>query len=89
MSENNVVSVILSREIMEAWETMAEKHGWELSKLLSFVLTQFVIQDGNIFSGTWKSKGVDLGRKVIIEWPTFPSTITKAEILDVKFEEMR
>ncbi|GEM_PF-6330989 len=88
MSEN-VVSVKLPRDIFESWKAMAEKHGWDVSKLLSFVLTQFVIQDGSIWSGTWKSKGVDLGRKVIIEWPTFPSTITKAEIMNVRFEEMR
>ena len=89
MSEDNVISVRLSRKTMEAWEAIAEKHGWEISKLLSFVLTQFVVQDGTIISGTWKKKGEDMGRKVIIDWPTFPSTITKAEIMDVPFEEMR
>ncbi len=89
MSEDNVISVRLSRKIVEAWEAIAEKHGWDISKLLSFVLTQFVIQDGKIISGTWKKKGEDMGRKVIIDWPTFPSTLTKAEIMDVTFEEMR
>jgi hypothetical protein len=89
LDEYEVISVRLSRDVKEAWEALAEEHDWEISKLLSFVLKQFIKMDGNIYSGNWKEKGEEKGSKIVIEWPTYPSVITKGGIMSVPSEEMR
>ncbi|MHA1362282.1 MAG: hypothetical protein ACTSP1_07065 [Candidatus Freyarchaeota archaeon] len=88
MGENEVITVRLSKEVKEAWEALAERGGWNLSKLIGFVLTQFIKQDGTVYTGKWLEKGEEKGKRVVIEWPTYPSTITKAGIMKVPFEEM-
>jgi hypothetical protein len=89
LTEDEYISVKISRGTKGSWEALAEKYGWDLSKLISFVIEQFMVQDGTVFCGRWKEKGEDLGKKVIIDWPTHPSTLTKAGIMNVTYEEMK
>lgn len=83
-------TVDLPEHVAERFEQISQKNGFSVPKLLDLILKKFVEWDGDIYSGDWKEGGVEMGKKVVIDWPHFPSTTLKPDrIIRVANEELR
>ncbi|MEM3565100.1 MAG: hypothetical protein QXS27_05415 [Candidatus Jordarchaeaceae archaeon] len=83
-------TVDLPGHVAERFEQISQKNGFSVPKLLNLILMKFVEWDGNVYSGEWKEGSTEMGRKVVIDWPHYPSTIMKPDrIIRVKNEELK